>query len=79
MAQMSALPTLAVVLLDRLLNSLLGLGIFTISAALGLYSASSCSALCSLLSPPVSVSVDHWLWIVAAAAGCRDWQQGLGF
>jgi hypothetical protein len=37
MAQMSALPTLAVVLLDRLLNSLLGLGIFTISAALGLY------------------------------------------
>jgi hypothetical protein len=36
MAQMSALPTLVAVLLDRLLNSLLGLGIFTISAALGL-------------------------------------------
>jgi hypothetical protein len=32
MAQMSAPPPLMVVLLDRLLNSLLGLVIFTISA-----------------------------------------------
>jgi len=76
MAQMSALPTLVVVLLDRLLNSLLGLGIFTISGSPML---STTRLVAALLSAPVSVSVDHWLWIVAAAAGCRDWQQGLGF